>query len=246
MKIVAALATLLACAATAALAAAALQNVNARAGLTLNGTWRVIVDPYENGFYNYRRDAFDAAPKPTNGYFLDHKPADRTELVEYDFDSSPTLMVPGDWNSQDDKLFWYEGSVWYRTTFDYAAEDGARQVLHFGGANYHADVYRIRWTFGYDEPVVISESGADALPGKHGDRLTRFSEEYQEDLYKQTLVMLAKIPPWRGTTPWILTDFRSPRRPLPNIQDGWNRKGEIGENGAKKKAFFVLQDFYRA
>jgi len=35
------------------------------------------------------------------------------------------------------------------------------------------------------------------------------------------------------------------RRPLPNIQDGWNRKGLIGENGVKKKAFFVLQDFYR-
>jgi beta-glucuronidase len=604
MKIAAAsLATLLACAAGAAPASPALQNVNARAGLTLNGKWHVIVDPYENGFYNYRRDAFDAVPRPTGGYFLDHKPADRSELVEYDFDTSPTLMVPGDWNSQDDKLFWYEGSIWYRTTFDYPAKDGARQFLHFGGANYQADVYlngaklgrhvggftpfefevtgrlkpagnslvlkvdntrhadavptvntdwwnyggitrdvtlvetpallirdyqvklkrgstdriqatvyldgarqrigielnipmagiaaraltdsdgvatfdlparglklwspelphlyevsiaimgggdavtdrigfrrvavrgtdilvngkptflrgislheenplrggraysvddarlllgwakelgcnfvrlahyphneymarvademglmlweevpvywtiqwqnpdtlanattqltelilrdrnrasvivwsvanetpvseprtkflkslvdsaralddtrlvsaamevhvdpadnnhrivddpfgaytdllsfnqyigwydglpdklqNIRWTFGYDKPVVISEFGADALQGKHGDRVTRFSEEYQEDLYRQTLAMLAKIPQWRGTTPWILTDFRSPRRPLPNIQDGWNRKGLIGENGTKKKAFFVLQDFYR-
>jgi beta-glucuronidase len=103
----------------------------------------------------------------------------------------------------------------------------------------------IRWSFGYDKPVIISEFGADALQGKHGDRLTRFSEEYQEDLYRQTLTMLGKIPQWRGTTPWILADFRSPRRPLPNIQDGWNRKGLIGENGVKKKAFFVLQDFYR-
>jgi beta-glucuronidase len=31
---------------------------------------------------------------------------------------------------------------------------------------------------------------------------------------------------------------------LPNIQDGWNRKGLIGENGTKKKAFYVLKDFY--
>ena len=29
-------------------------------------------------------------------------------------------MVPGDWNSQDDKLFWYEGTIWYRTRFDFA------------------------------------------------------------------------------------------------------------------------------
>jgi beta-glucuronidase len=57
--------------------------------------------------------------------------------------------------------------------------------------------------------------------------------------------MLTKIPQFRGLSPWILCDFRSPRRPLPGIQDGWNRKGLIGENGTKKKAFYVLQEFYR-
>ena len=103
---------------------------------------------------------------------------------------------------------------------------------------------QIRWTFGYAKPVVISEFGADALQGMHADRLTRFSEEFQEDLYRQTLAMLQKMPQWRGTTPWILADFRSPRRPLPNVQDGWNRKGLIGENGTRKKAFYVLKDFY--
>jgi beta-glucuronidase len=102
----------------------------------------------------------------------------------------------------------------------------------------------IRWSFGYQKPVVISEFGADALQGKHGDASTRFTEEYQEDLYRKTLAMLAKIPQWRGTTPWILADFRSPRRPRPVIQDGWNRKGLIGENGVKKKAFYVLKEFY--
>jgi len=591
--------------ASGAFAAPALQNVYARTGVTLDGKWHVIVDPYENGAYNYRREPLDAAPNPTSGYFLDHKAADRSELVEYDFDASPTLMVPGDWNSQEDKLFWYEGTVWYRTKFDYSPTAGmARQFLHFGAANYQADVYlngaklgrhvggftpfeyevtgrlrpggnslvvkvdntrhadavptvntdwwnyggitrdvtlvetprvlvrdyqvrlaparagaaprlslsvqldgasvatpvtveipevgvratlatdaagaaqaevpvrnlalwspqqpklyevhitsgqdrvvdrigfrrievrgnqvllngkpvflrgislheenplrggrayseedarlllgwakelgcnfvrlahyphnehmarvademglmlweetpvywtiawtnpdtlanatnqltelitrdrnrasvivwsvanetpvseprtrflkslvdtaraldptrlvsaamevhvdpadnnhrivddpfgaytdllsfnqyigwydglpqkldQIRWTFAYDKPVMISEFGADALQGMHGDALTRFSEEYQEDLYRHTLAMLSKIPQWRGTTPWILVDFRSPRRPLPVIQDGWNRKGLIGENGVKKKAFFVLQDFYR-
>jgi len=45
-------------------------------------------------------------------------------------------------------------------------------------------------------------------------------------------------------TPWILVDFRSPRRVLPNVQDGWNRKGLIGQNGKKKKAFAVLKSFY--
>jgi beta-glucuronidase len=102
----------------------------------------------------------------------------------------------------------------------------------------------VRWTLGYEKPVVISEFGADAKQGFHADRLTRFSEEYQADLYRQTLAMLGKIPQWRGTTPWILCDFRSPRRPLPNVQDGWNRKGLIGANGIKKEAFSVLKAFY--
>ena len=92
--------------------------------------------------------------------------------------------------------------------------------------------------------MVISEFGADALQGWHADALTRFSEEYQEDLYRKTIAMLRKIPAWRGVTPWILADFRSPRRVLPNVQDGWNRKGLIGQNGKKKKAFAVLKAFY--
>jgi beta-glucuronidase len=103
---------------------------------------------------------------------------------------------------------------------------------------------QIRWTFGYEKPVVISEFGADALQGLHADRRTRFSEEFQEDLYRRTLTMLQKLPQWRGTTPWILADFRSPRRPLPNVQDGWNRKGLISDKGIRKQAFFVLKDFY--
>jgi beta-glucuronidase len=103
---------------------------------------------------------------------------------------------------------------------------------------------RIEWTIKYNKPVMISEFGADCLQGLHGTTLERNTEEYQADVFRRTLVMLQKIPQWRGCTPWILVDFRSPRRPLPVIQDGWNRKGLIGENGTKKQAFWVLQDFY--
>jgi beta-glucuronidase len=58
--------------------------------------------------------------------------------------------------------------------------------------------------------------------------------------------MLEKIPQLRGMSPWILCDFRSPRRPLAGFQDGWNRKGLLGSNGKRKEAFFVLQEFYAA
>jgi beta-glucuronidase len=56
--------------------------------------------------------------------------------------------------------------------------------------------------------------------------------------------MIDRIPQLRGVTPWILADFRSPRRLLPDIQDGWNRKGLISQTGNKKKAFYVLKKYY--
>ncbi len=56
--------------------------------------------------------------------------------------------------------------------------------------------------------------------------------------------MIDKIDQLRGISPWILVDFRSPRRVLPEVQDNYNRKGLISEKGEKKKAFFVLQKYY--
>jgi beta-glucuronidase len=104
---------------------------------------------------------------------------------------------------------------------------------------------KMEWKTAYEKPVVMSEFGGDAAFGLHGDDLTRFTEEYQENLYEHQVAMLSRIPFLRGTTPWILMDFRSPRRPLPNIQDFYNRKGLISDRGQKKKAFFVMQRFYK-
>ena len=103
---------------------------------------------------------------------------------------------------------------------------------------------KVSWHIKYDKPVVISEFGAGAKRGFHGDALTRFTEEYQADLYARTFPMLEKIPGFSGVTPWILADFRSPRRPLPEIQDGWNRKGVLDQNGRKKQAWSVLKGYY--
>ncbi len=96
----------------------------------------------------------------------------------------------------------------------------------------------------FDKPVVISEFGAGALGGFHADENTMWSEEYQELIYINQLEMLDKIEGLRGMTPWILVDFKSPRRQHPVYQNFWNRKGLISENGKKKKAFLILKDYY--
>jgi len=102
----------------------------------------------------------------------------------------------------------------------------------------------IQWECAYDKPVIFSEFGGGAQFGLHGDKLTRWSEEFQEDIYIQQTKMFARIPFLKGTTPWILKDFRSPKRQLPDIQNFYNRKGLISERGEKKKAFYVMQDYY--
>ncbi len=118
-------------------------NVSKRQISSLNGKWKCIVDPYENGYYDYRYLPFDQAnPNAVSAFFNDAKQQNRWDLIEYDFDKAQTLMVPGDWNSQDEKLFYYEGTVWYRKRFDYAKSQSSNRVfVHFGAANYKTEVY---------------------------------------------------------------------------------------------------------
>ena len=104
---------------------------------------------------------------------------------------------------------------------------------------------RVRWRIPYDKPVFVSEFGGDARQGRHGSAIEIWTEEYQEDLYRRTLPMLERIEGFSGTSPWIRADFRSPRRQLAGIQDGFNRKGLLSERGVPKKAYFVLRDYYR-
>jgi beta-glucuronidase len=101
------------------------------------------------------------------------------------------------------------------------------------------------WESTYQKPLIMSEFGGGALQGYHGDADTRWTEEFQAQVYERQIPMLDKISILRGTSPWILRDFRSPRRPLPYMQDFYNRKGLISDRGQRKKAFYLMQDFYR-
>ena len=108
-----------------------------------------------------------------------------------------------------------------------------------------ADVARLRWDVPADKPLLFSEFGADAQAGFQDARLRRkFSEDFQVDYYRATLAMAAKVPTLRGLSPWVLKDFRSPRREHPVFQNGWNRKGLISETGQRKAAFEFLADYY--
>ena len=101
-------------------------NVPGRTTVSLNGEWHAIVDPFDNG---------------KSGFFRDEKPHSKSDRVEYSFDASPVLNVPGDWNTQRGELMFYEGPVWYRREFNYHKRANERVSVYFGAANYQAIVY---------------------------------------------------------------------------------------------------------
>ena len=120
---------------------APVQNIAARSHISLNGRWSYIIDPYENGYYDYRHMPFDESSSGKGGFYDDRKPKDKTDWVEYDFDRAPTMKVPGDWNSQAEKLQYYEGTLWLRQVFEADPKPGRHYVLAFGAVNYEAHVY---------------------------------------------------------------------------------------------------------
>ena len=118
-----------------------IQNIQSRKILSLNGQWNYVADPYENGYYDYRHLPFDQNKSGTGGFFDDKQQTDKSELLEYDFDHYPTMNIPGDWNSQSEKLEYYEGNVWLRRKFSVNLKAGKKYLLYFAAVNYEAHVY---------------------------------------------------------------------------------------------------------
>ena len=103
-----------------ALAQGLLINAANRNSVSLNGDWNYIVDPYETGYYNFHSEVYDQKnPGSPSAFYNNYHAKNKSELVEYDFDKSPVLRIPGDWNTQKGNLFYYEGTVWLKKSFDY-------------------------------------------------------------------------------------------------------------------------------
>ena len=104
----------------------------------------------------------------------------------------------------------------------------------------------IKWQVAAGKPLIFTEYGCEALFGQHGpaDVAHSWSEEYMEELYRKTHLMFQNIPNLRGACPWVLFDFRSPNRCHPRHQEGWNRKGLVSDKGQRKKAWWVVKEFF--
>jgi beta-glucuronidase len=165
-----------------------IQNVDARQTTNLDGTWQTIVDPYDVGYQDYRAKPLTG----NNAFSKNYKPQSESDLVEYDFDTSGQLNVPGDWNTQRDTLLFYEGTVWYKRSFDYAKSSGKRLFVHFGAANYEAEVY------------LNGE-----LLGHHEGGFTPFDFEITDKVKPQGNFLIVRVNDTRGLekVPTVNTDW---------------------------------------
>ena len=106
-----------------------------------------------------------------------------------------------------------------------------------------------KWNIAFpDKPVFISEFGGEALYGNKNvpiDEAASWSEEYQEQIYKDQTEMFGNIPNLCGVCPWLLFDYRSLGRMNQMYQNGYNRKGLLSENGEKKKAWYIMHEYYK-
>lgn len=134
-----------------------------------------------------------------------------------------------------------------------AIEDRLEQYLDIIGLNeycgwYAADFRTLPALFENSDPkkpVIITEFGADAMAGNRGTVTDKGTEDCQAFVYEKQIENIRKISYIKGMTPWILRDFRCPRRTAVT-QKYYNTKGLVSAGGRRKMAFGVLRDFYNS
>ena len=112
-----------------------LVNIFGRKKISLNGKWNYIVDVQDSGYYDHRLNLL------SKGFFMNEKPKNPEDLIEYDFDKAPQMEIPSDWNTKDEQLFFYEGTIWFKKSFNYTINPQKKVILYFGAVNYEAIVF---------------------------------------------------------------------------------------------------------
>src|SRR6267378_4470804 len=185
-------------------------NTDGRRTISLDGQWQTIIDPYEAGYYDYRYQP------SANGYFKNAKHKSKSDLIEYDFDTSASLKVPGDWNTQEERLLLYEGTIWYKKSFDYQRKENTRLFVYFGAANYVADVYL----------------NGEKL-GRHEGGFTPFNFEVTNLVREKTNSLIVKV------------DNQRRRDGVPTLNtDWWNYGGLTREVKLIETPATFVQDYF--
>ena len=102
-------------------------NIESRAKISLNGEWQSIIDPTNIGEWRQ--------------LWKEKQPVSKTDFFEYSFEGGTLLKVPGDFNTQQCELTFYEGVIWYKKIISITKMQNKRRFISFGAVNYRAEVY---------------------------------------------------------------------------------------------------------
>jgi beta-glucuronidase len=96
----------------------------------------------------------------------------------------------------------------------------------------------------HDKPIMLTEFGAEALPGSHAQPPAMWSEEYQAAMLAMYLRELGRRPYVVGGHPWAFADFRATQGTT--RADGLNHKGVFTRDRQPKMAAHLLRSLWRA
>ena len=95
------------------------------------------------------------------------------------------------------------------------------------------------WWADKGKPMVLSEYGADTIPGLHGAPAEMFTEEFQVEFYKAMSECLDEHPFIVGEMPWNFADFSTCQGPM---RAGGNRKGLFTRDRRPKMAAHYFRE----
>jgi beta-glucuronidase len=107
------------------------------------------------------------------------------------------------------------------------------------------------WRLAYPtKPVMVSEYGADTVPGLHNDPPFMFTEEYQKDFYAGYHIVFDNVSSllhpdtgyFIGELPWTMFDFGTDQSIM--RVGGLNRKGLFTRQRQPKAAAFLIKNRY--
>ena len=94
----------------------------------------------------------------------------------------------------------------------------------------------------FHKPIVLTEFGADAIPGVHSDIPVLFSEEYQAEMLERYYTVLHNTSYCIGAHVWAFADFRTAQQ-ITRVMD--NRKGVFTRDRQPKLAAHMLRRLWK-
>lgn len=96
-----------------------------------------------------------------------------------------------------------------------------------------------------DLALLLTEFGADSVPGFYSKSRDMWSEDYHADLLIEIFKLAKEYPCIVGTFPFVFSDYRDPSKIHNGYWNEINLKGAVDYHRNHKKAFYAIRKAYK-